>query len=235
MIRPAFAVSVLVVLSFSTRIRADDWPEFRGPTGQGLVPRGVRLPIQWSKEKNVVWKQAIPGRGWSSPVVAAGRVYLTTAVPSRNEDLSLRALCLDAKSGNILWNNEIFRIAKANIAVIHEKNSHASPTPIVSGQRVFVHFGHQGTACLDTDGKVIWRNSSLGYRPVHGSGGSPILVEDLLVFSSDGRDERFVVALNVRDGKVRWKTKRTVPAVKKFSFCTPLLIEVNGRKQIISP
>jgi outer membrane protein assembly factor BamB len=233
MIRHAFVVSVLV-LSSCAALRAEDWPQFRGPTGQGLVLHD-KLPTRWSKEKNVVWKQTIPGKGWSSPIVAAGRVYLTTAVAAPGNALSLRTLCLDADSGKILWDKEIFHPDRMHIPAIHEKNSHASPTPILHGERLFVHFGHQGTACLDTDGKILWRNTTLGYRPTHGSGGSPIIVDDMLVFSSDGRDERFVAALNLRDGKVRWKTPRTVEAFKKFSFCTPLLIEVGGRKQIISP
>jgi outer membrane protein assembly factor BamB len=227
-------VSVLFLSSFASLLHGEDWPQFRGPTGQGLVLQG-KLPTQWSATKNVVWKQAIPGLGWSSPVVAAGRVYLTTAVTLRDNSLSLRALCLDATSGKILWDKEVFHPDREHIPAIHEKNSHASPTPVLRDDRLFVHFGHQGTACLDTKGNLIWRNTSLGYYPIHGSGGSPVLVDDILVFSSDGRDERFVAALNVADGKVRWKTKRTVYAAKKFSFCTPLVIEVAGQKQIISP
>src|SRR6185437_5702085 len=118
---------------------------------------------------------------------------------------------------------------------IHGKNSHASPTPLVRGERLFVHFGHQGTACLDLEGKVLWKNTSLHYAPVHGNGGSPILVDDSLVFSCDGGDKRFIVALNVVNGEVRWKTDRTIEASRKFSFSTPLLIVVDGKKQIISP
>jgi outer membrane protein assembly factor BamB len=213
---------------------ADDWPEFRGPTGQGLVLKG-KLPTRWSQNQNVAWKREIPGKGWSSPVVAGGRVYLTTAVPDEGGDQSLRALCLDAASGNLLWNKAVFRQDGTTSPNIHSKNSHASPTPLVRDGKLFVHFGHQGTACLDLDGKVLWRNTTLRYAPVHGNGGSPILVDDMLVFSCDGGDEGFVVALNTADGRVRWKTPRTVEVSKKFSFSTPLLIDVDGRKQIISP
>ncbi len=235
MIRQAFAVMALLVPCLCAAIRADDWPEFRGPTGQGLVPKGD-LPLSWGKDKNVAWKQTIPGRGWSSPVVVGGRVYLTTSVPARDgSDQLLEAICLNADKGEVLWEKEVFRQDGKKSPRIHAKNSHASPTPIVRGDRLFVHFGHQGTACLDLQGKVLWRNTSLRYAPVHGNGGSPILVGDALVFSCDGGDKRFVAALNVADGKVLWKTERTGEAAKKFSFSTPLLIEVKGHKQIISP
>src|SRR5262249_54204698 len=156
--------------------------------------------------KNVAWKKAVPGKGWSSPVVAGGRVYLTTAAPIKgsDKDLSLRALCLDAKSGKVLWDEEVIRQDGAKAAYIHSKNSHASPTPVVGGGRLYVHFGHQGTGCLDAKtGKVLWTNTSLGYTPVHGSGGSPVLVDDLLVFSRDGATVRELVALDAKTGKVR--------------------------------
>ncbi len=225
--------TVLLCCSFDG-VLADDWPEFRGPTGQGLVRKG-KLPTMWSPHKNVAWKQAIPGKGWSSPVVVGGRVYVTTAVPGEGGDQSLRALCLDAAKGNSLWDKEIFHQDGTNSPSIHSKNSHASPTPLVHDGKLFVHFGHQGTACLDLDGKILWRNTTLRYAPVHGNGGSPILVDEMLVFSCDGGDQGFVVALNTADGSVRWKTPRTVEASKKFSFSTPLLIDVGGRRQIISP
>jgi outer membrane protein assembly factor BamB len=230
----AFAATAALISCLAPSVRAEDWPEFRGPTGQGIA-KG-ELPTTWGKDKNIIWKQAIPGKGWSSPIVVGERVYLTTAVQVKgSEDLSLEALCLDAGSGAILWEKEVFRQDGKASPPIHEKNSHASPTPIVRGERLFVHFGHQGTACLDLKGEILWKNTNLRYAPVHGNGGSPILVEDLIVFSCDGFDRRFVAALDVADGKVRWKTDRTLETDRGFSFSTLLLIEVNGQKQIISP
>src|SRR5262249_29243668 len=118
---------------------------------------------------------------------------------------------------------------------IHSKNSHASPTPLFHDSRLFVHFGHMGTACLDLTGKTIWRNNELKYNPVHGNGGTPILVDDKLIFSCDGGDQPFDVALNATPGKQVWRTDRRNNPPKKFSFSTPLLITVNGKKQVISP
>jgi outer membrane protein assembly factor BamB len=167
-----------------------------------------------------------------------GRVYLTTAVPvekGARTDQSLRALCLDAKTGKVIWNQEVFKEDGATAPRIHTKNSHASPTPLVDGKRLFVHFGHQGTACLDLAGKVLWRNSSFKYKPVHGNGGTLILVDDKIVFSCDGSDQQFVVALDRATGRLVWKTDRKSTAIKKFSFGTPLLITVKDQKQIISP
>jgi outer membrane protein assembly factor BamB len=217
--------------------RGDDWPEFRGPTGQGLVSGG-RLPTQWSRTENVVWKQVIPGKGWSSPVVRGERVYLTTSVSSQRSSgnaHSLQAICLDAASGKVLWTKEVFEEQGASAVAIHTKNSHASPTPLVRDGRVYVHFGHQGTACLDLSGEILWRNTSLRYAPVHGNGGSPILVGDALIFSCDGSDKRFVAALDRTTGQIRWTTPRTGDAERPFSFSTPLAISVEGRTQVVSP
>lgn len=230
--RHTILVSMLALNAVSS-VRADDWPEFRGPTGQGHYT-GKALPTKWSTTQNVVWKQPIPGKGWSSPIVLKGRIYLTTAV-QRDKELSLQALCLDAATGKQVWQTEVFRRDAAKWPRIHSKNSHASPTSVTDGKRLYVHFGHQGTACLDLDGNVVWRNTGLGYAPVHGNGGSPILVDDKLVFSIDGSDKQLVIALNRDDGKVAWKTDRRSDAPRKFSFSTPLAITVNGKKQIISP
>ena len=209
-----------------------DWPEFRGPTGQGHST-ATNLPTVWSATNNVAWRTPLPGAGWSSPVLVNGRIYLTTATTTGAPgNQSLRALCLNATTGQILWNVEAFA---ALVSKGHGKNSQASPTPIAHDGRLYVHFGHQGTACLDLTGKVLWKNNALKYSPVHGNGGSPILVEDLLVFSCDGASGPFVVALDKASGDMRWKTPRETAASKKFSFSTPLLITVAGQKQIISP
>lgn len=213
---------------------ARDWPEFRGPTGQG-ISEAKDVPLKWSGSENIVWKTALPGSGWSSPVLVNGRLYLTTAVPREmGSGLSLRALCLAAQDGKSLWSTEVFTPAEGSS--IHSKNGYASPTPLVSEGRIYVHFGHLGTACLDLDGKVLWRQTSLKYSPVHGNGGSPVLTGERLIFSCDGAVDPFVVALDRRTGEVRWKTPRHNEAVpKKFSFSTPLIITNAGQAELISP
>jgi outer membrane protein assembly factor BamB len=184
-------------------VHCEDWPEFRGPTGQGHVRKGG-LPLEWGPDKNVVWKQDIPGAGWSSPIVVSGRVYLTTAVPIKRDgkadDQSLRTLCLNGKNGKTVWDVEVFLQDGAKAPRIHGKNGHASPTPLFHDGRLYVHFGHQGTACLDPDGKVLWRNRELTYEPVHGNGGSPIVVDDLLLFNCVRRFTARWNSLPSRDG-----------------------------------
>jgi outer membrane protein assembly factor BamB len=161
---------------------------------------------------------------------------LTTAVPIPDtKDFHLAAACLDAKDGKPIWQRDAFLQDGAKAPNIHGKNSHASPSPITDGKNLFVHFGHQGTACFDLGGKLIWKNNDHRYNPVHGNGGSPILVGDKLVYSADGGNIQFVIALDKTTGKVIWKTPRKTTAAKKFSFSTPLLITVNGKQQIISP
>lgn len=226
--------SIIFIALSALAARAEDWPQFRGPTGQGLST-DQRLPLEWTSTNNVAWKQSIPGKGWSSPCYVDGRLYLTTADSPAGGGLNLRALCLDAASGGILWNTEVFALDGSKAGRIHGKNSQASPTPLIEGDRVYVHFGHHGTACLDRRGKVVWRNDALPYPPVHGGGGSAIIVEDALVFSCDGASDPFLVALNKHDGKVLWKVPRPTHAKKQFSFTTPLAITVKGRTQIISP
>lgn len=226
-----------------------EWPQFRGPTGQGVAD-GRRLPAEWDRTKNVTWRAELPGLGWSSPAVAGGRVYLTTAVgdPGGKKggkkddakdgtgDVSLRAVCLDAKSGAVVWDVEVFKPDPAAARPKHSKNSLASPTPVVAGGKVYVHFGHMGTACLAAaDGAKVWATTALRYSPVHGNGGSPVLVGGHLIFSIDGTEKQAVVALDAASGKVAWEAPRNAGMVKKFSFSTPLLIDAAGRQQVVSP
>ncbi|HLF93650.1 MAG TPA: PQQ-binding-like beta-propeller repeat protein [Planctomycetota bacterium] len=209
---------------------AQDWPQFRGPEGQGHSAVKA-LPVKWTEtSENVTWRIPIDGLGWSSPVIAGDRLWLTTATEGGK---SLRALCLETKTGKTIHNVEVFRLDAA--PGIHKKNSHASPTPILDGDRVYVHFGSNGTACLSDKGQIVWKKV-LKYSPVHGSGGSPALHGDLLVVACDGGDTQSVVALDRKTGEQRWKTAREPSSeAKKFSFCTPLVIEVGKSAQVVVP
>ena len=202
------------------------WPEFRGPTGQGhSSERG--LPLEWSETRNVRWKVPVPGRGWSSPSIADGRVWMTTAVENRGS--SLRAIAYDLETGRESVNVEVFHVGRP--AAMNPKNSRASPTPIVEGDRVYVHFGADGTAALTTAGEIVWK-TRLPYESQHGNGASPILYGDLLIVSCDGSDAAFVVALDKRTGKTKWKTWRRQPWDQAYS--TPLVIRVGERDEIVS-
>lgn len=231
MIRWLFALTLGFAGTAATAGAAEDWPQFRGPTGQG-ISTAKNTPTEWSTSKNIAWSTEIPGRGWSSPVLMDGKVYLTTGIPA-GDGLSLNAICLDAGSGKILWQTEIFQ--PGAVGQMHKKNSPASATPIVTADRLYVHFGPMGTAALDLNGKIVWKQESLKFPPIHGNGGSPILVNDLLIFSCDGAVLPYLAALDAKSGDVKWRTPRNQKVSKTFSFSTPLAIEVNGATQVISP
>ena len=223
-IRPS--ALLLCLLGLTSMAAAQDWPEFRGPGGQGhSSERG--LPLEWSEVRNIIWKSAVPGRGWSSPIVSAGRVWLTTAVEDRG--ISLRLLAYDVATGREIVNVEVFNVRSG--AALHPKNNRASPSPVVEGDRVYVHFGTEGTAALTTNGEVLWKER-FRYESQHGAGSSPVLHGDLLIINCDGGSEAFVVALDKRTGKTRWKTSRRQPWDQAYT--TPLVIRVGDRDQIVS-
>lgn len=208
---------------------AADWPEFRGPTGQGHSTE-TGLPLSWGETRNISWKVRIDGSGWSSPVVADGRVWLTAARDVDRSRISLRALAFDVASGRQLVDTEVFRISASTTR--HQKNSHASPTPLIEGNRVYVHFGPEGTAALSTSGEVLWTRK-LSYEPQHGGGASPALYRDLLIINCDGNGpDAYVVALDSRTGQIRWKRDRRRPSAQAYT--TPLIVRVNDRDLVIS-
>jgi outer membrane protein assembly factor BamB len=214
----------LLLLSILAAL-VQDWPEFRGPTGQGHSDeRG--LPLTWSENKNVRWKTAIPGRGWSSPAIQGERIWLTTAT---EEGKSLRAVSIDLKTGSILRNVEVFRLKSAG--PLHSKNSLASPTPVLEGDRVYLHFGAHGTACITQSGEVVWKTRLDYDNGQHGPGGSPVIYDDLLIVSCDGQSAQFVAALDKQTGKVRWKKSRAGAQ----AYTTPLVVRLPAGDQVISP
>lgn len=228
MLRMAQRGLALILCSLSVLavgLRAQDWPQFRGPSGQG-VSEARGLPLEWSESKNIAWKVPVPGSGWSSPVVGGGRVWLTTYV---DKGASIRALAFDVESGKEVVNVEVFKFRGGD--PINPKNSRATPTPVLDGDRVFVHFGAEGTAALDRDGKVLWK-AHFPYSSQHGSGASPIVVGDLLIVSGDGPDAAFLIGLDKATGKTKWKTWKRQPWDQAYS--TPLLIRVGESDQIVS-
>lgn len=212
-----------------------DWPQLRGPTGDGHG-QATNLPVTWSEQESVAWKTPIHGRGWSSPVVWGDQIWLTTAAEDGRQ---FYAVCVDAKSGQIKHDVHLFDTETPD--EIHVTNSYASPTPVIEQDRVYVHFGTYGTACLDTrTGDVLWQRRDLPCNHWRGPGSSPILFEDLLIVHLDGYDLQYVAALDKQTGATRWKTDRNIDYQTddgdlKKAFCTPIVIEVAGQLQLISP
>ncbi len=215
---------------------AADSPQFRGPGGQGHSD-AKNLPLTWSETENIAWKVPIAGLGWSSPSIQGDQIWLTTAL---DDGKSLHAIALDRASGKTLHDVEVFTLE--NPGGVHSKNSHASPTPLIEGDRVYVHYGAHGTACLKTDGTIVWKNQALKHDHRHGPGGSPVVFEDLLILNCDGSDIQFVVALDKATGEIRWQKKREHIHADRLSgksnvpmaYTTPLLVDVNGTIQLLS-
>ena len=215
-----------------------DWPQFRGPDGQGHGI-GEKLPSKWSEITNIAWKTELPGRGWSSPVIHGNNIWVTAAI---TEGSSLKLLRVNKISGKLEQEITVFQVPTPG--KVHPKNGHASPTPIIDNGRIYVHFGTHGTACLDLEGKILWK-ATLVYYHHHGPAASPILVGKRLIIPCDGYDKsfydgetnsgvtdfQFVTALKADTGEVDWRT----PRKGRHSYATPLLIEVDGQQQIISP
>jgi len=228
-------LSLFVALSVNLSAAGDNWPEFRGPTGDGHSD-AAKVPLAWSETENVVWKTPIHDLGWSSPVVWGDQVWVTTA---RRDGTELFAVCVDRQSGKIVHDVKVFDVERPER--IANVNSYASPTPAIEAGRVYVHYGTYGTACLDTaTGETLWTRRDLNCDHHMGPGSSPILHGDLLLFHVDGMDAQYVVALDKHTGKTAWKTDRSIDYSNVFrmlrkAFSTPRVIRAAGRLQMISP
>ena len=233
----------------SVSTRPSDWPQFRGPTGDGVAP-GADPPLVWSETTNVAWKISPPGRGRSSPILLGDRIWLTTALEQGvvrtrigpddmqvAEHVSLRVLCVDRATGTNLWETTLYDIPRPD--PVHWLNSWATPTPVAEPGRVYCDFGTYGTACLEAaTGKVLWRQQ-LRLNHQVGPASSPVLWRDRLFLVRDGRDAQYVGALDKNTGQTLWKTDRPPIAVHsadlKKSFCTPLIVETPSQVQVVAP
>ncbi|RLS38981.1 MAG: pyrrolo-quinoline quinone [Planctomycetota bacterium] len=232
--RPALLLTIMSLVC--SPLNAADWPQFRGPGGQGHSD-ATNLPLTWSETENVVWKVPVAGLGWSSPSIQGDQIWLTTAI---DDGKSLHAIALDRATGKTIHDVVVFELADPG--AVHSKNSHASPTPLIEDDRVYIHFGAHGTACLKTDGSVVWKTQELKHNHRHGPGGSPVIYQNLLILNCDGSDLQFVVALDKNTGKEVWKKKRGHIGEDRISgkssvpmaYTTPLLTEINGKIQLLS-
>ncbi len=214
---------------------ADDWPQFRGPEGQGHAEQGRQghsrvagLPLNWSETENVTWKVPVEGCGWSSPVICGNEIWMTTALvtPATPEDAKrkldtlefavpnpvvadrvvLKVVAVDRGNGQLIRSVTLFDIDEP--LQICAVNSYASPTPVVEPGRLYCDFGAMGTVCLDTTtGKILWKR----HLPIEhqvGPGSSPVVYGKLLLLIRDGCDVQYVTALDKQTGETVWKTSR---------------------------
>jgi outer membrane protein assembly factor BamB len=224
------------------------WPQWRGPLGTGVAPR-AQPPIEWSENRHIRWKTALPGKGHSTPIVWGDRVFLTTAIPfgepvkprfvrpGAHDNLALTrnhefvVLAVSRATGKIVWQQPV------NKQVPHEAGhvtaSFASASPITDGEHVFAFFGSYGLYCLDTNGNLVWKKyfGEMHSKHGHGEGSSPVLHGDTLVINWDHEEQSFLVALDKRTGKQRWR----VPRAEDTSWTTPIVVEHAGKAQVIVP
>lgn len=237
MIRPVLFAILFTVAASS--VRAEDWPGFRGPTGQGISSE-KNLPVSWDAKKNIAWRTEVAGEGWSSPIVSGGRVFLTA---TRDGGASCRVISINAEDGKLLWDVEVFIQSPGRK---EKRNSHSTPTPVTDGKAVYAFFSAGGAVALDFDGKVLWKNTDLQFYSRHGLGSSPILHKDLLIMPWDHStldmsqerlgwqipwDKSYVLALDKNTGKERYKAQR---GQSRIAHMTPRIVEVDGKPQLVS-
>jgi outer membrane protein assembly factor BamB len=245
-------VGLLVIVSAARGISAQDhWPKFRG-LHAGAVPDDPALPDSWSATENVVWKTAVPGLGWSSPIVWGDHVFVTSAISAGKEPSPIPGLYdpgddqgsirstaehrwvvydIDFRTGKLLWERELLRgpppLAK------HIKNTFASETPVTDGERVYVYLGTVGiVAALDMKGNVVWRRELGAFpgRSEFGTGGSPALHNGRLYVVNDNSKQSFMVALDARTGKEIWNINRQ----EHQGWATPFIWENELRTEIVT-
>jgi len=230
----AIAMFAITLLSGSVALADEGWPQFRGPTQQGYAV-SADLPTTWSETQNVAWKTALPGQGWSSPVILDKQIWMTTAL---DDGKSLRVLCVDEESGKITHDVEVF--SEANPKPKNTFNSYASPTPVLEHGRVYVSFGSYGNACLDaTTAAVRWINTELLLDHKEGPGSSPMLWKNYFLLHCDGIDVQYLAALNKDTGSLVYKVDRSYPLKTirddfRKSYSTPTIAIIDGHEQLIS-
>lgn len=226
----------LLLLLPASMVAAEGWPQFRGPHGAGHAAADCKPPTAWSEQKNIRWKTAIHGKGWSSPVLLGNHIWLTTAP---EDGKRMYVLCVDAETGKVLLDKKLWDVEKP--AFCNPMNSYASCTCAVGPGRVFVHFGSYGTVCLDANSfEILWQRRDLPCDHFRGPASSPVLWEDRLFIHFDGFDYQYVIALDQATGKTLWRTDRDVDFGTqdgdfKKAYSTPRVIEVNGRHELICP
>jgi outer membrane protein assembly factor BamB len=239
-----FVVALALSALFLNAYANDNWPQFRGPTGQGISD-STGLPTNWDEKTHIKWKTPIHGRSWSSPVVFGNQVWLTSATEDGDQ---LFALCIDRETGKILHDVKVFDDPTPN-PVFKRFNTYASPTPFIEPGRIYITFGAAGTACLDTKtAQKIWERTDIKINHWRGAGSSVFIDGSLLFLNFDGADDQFIVCMDKNTGHNVWRKQRSLdykdlnPATGKpkddgdfrKAFSTCRIIEAAGGRMLIS-
>lgn len=232
----SFAYNALLLIT--SVVSGKNWSHWRGPLANGSSPDATP-PIEWSATQNVKWKSPVPGRGSGSPVVWEDKVFVVTAVAAdgkrgfdgeRFSKLTFKLFCFDRKTGKVRWQKDA--VTATPHEGTHSTNGFASASPCTDGKLVYAHFGSRGLYCYTTEGELIWKRDDFGNmktRNSFGEGSSPTLVDDKILVPWDHEGPSSLYALNRFTGKTIWKTERDEPT----NWCTPLVVEHNGGKQVI--
>lgn len=219
----------LLFLLSANLSNATDWPQWRGPDKNNHASDKATPPSEWSEDKNVSWKTAIPGRGHSTPIFVEEKIYLTTA----EKDKSTQSLlCLDRKSGKVLWNRVIH---KGGFPIqLHAENSPASASAQWDGQNILVTFQNDKkikVTAVSGEGKIVWSKSVGNYLPSYkfGFGSTPVLYKKSLIVVIGTEEGGFLSAIKTSDGKEIWKT----PRAGHDYWATPVVATVGGKEQLL--
>jgi outer membrane protein assembly factor BamB len=218
--------AALAVLALAGIARAQDWPAWRGPKGDGISAE-TGFPLRWSATEGVLWKVPVPGWGHSSPVLAGDRLFLTTYVEGTDER---KLVCLDPRDGRLLWERTVLVAPKERK---HRLNSYASSTPATDGRYVFTAFLDRTdftVFCHDLEGNLVWKRVPGKFYSPHGFCSSPALYKDLVIFNGDQDADAWIVALERATGRERWRADRPN---KTRSYVPPVVIEAAGRMQLV--
>jgi outer membrane protein assembly factor BamB len=213
----------------------DNWPQWRGPLGNGIAPSGDP-PLRFSESENVKWKVDVPGLGYGTPIVWGDRIYLTTSIgpieprrPTSSQALTL--LCYDRATGRELWRRTAREVVPHE-GYSHNLSSYANQSAATDGERVYLFFGSRGAYAYTMDGEKVWeRDFGVQMRMYNtfGESASPAVGRDNVVLLFDQEDASFIAAVNKRTGEPVWRRDREEPT----SWTTPTIAQVGGREQAI--
>ncbi len=215
---------------------AEDWPRFRGENGSGLATNAHHLPTQWSETENLAWKTKLPGPGSSSPIVVGDKVFVTCwsgygtpEAQGSQADLKRHLVCVDRKSGSILWDKSVAAsLPEDSYGGMFAEHGYASHTPTSDGEMVYVFFGKSGVVGFDMDGKQVWKSDvgdGLDGRR-WGSACSPLLYKDMLIVLASA-ESKTIYAFNKKTGSLLWK--KAAPNFES-TWGTPVLVQTAAGK-----
>ena len=254
-VRAWFGLVTVSVMSVGAIPAAENWPQWRGPGGQGISSE-AGLPTTWGPEANVAWKTALPGTGMSSPIVWGDRIYVTSVIEGavvpnhravkhrfgKDEDWvhpdsvagdkqhTFKVIALDAKSGKILWDRTAYDGPVYDAR--HRRSSFAGPTPVTDGEMVYAYFGPEGLYAYDLAGKLAWQAREPFRLLGLGTGTSPVLYNNLVIIQrdEDNGEQSVIVAYDKKTGKEAWRAKRSI----EISWSTPVLVQASGRTELVT-